>query len=555
MKGDELIDGQLIIGIGLGVALTSLGLLVWLVLRRASAPPTPALEQETWTRTDGQMLKIMEAGNLVLAQYDAQGRLTYISPEIKRITGVASIDFISGRRGLEDLVHHEDAEDLQGLELARLNGIAEPTAIDCRIHDQRNNWHWLHLQQRAITAGAETIGYETIAVDYTALAELKAQKKRTAKLQTLSSEVLKSFLATDDTRATLIRNLTDIAGELRLAEATIHEFENTDESTFLGSWRDDETATGILSDRELTPEECLEVNDGCEGLTPMRFGGDDQHSWSWTRALCRDQESWNGMVVPVRVMGDLCLLLTMVREQDNPWNADEISSLQLIAQSISRRLERERAVQERTHFDEIRRGHERSEIIAHLASGIAHDFNNIVFAISGRVQLLQRRTEDERTRESLNEIQTTLKGAKGLIGALLAMHKGSPRPTGRVRIAPETRAVMAMIRRLIPRRIDLSLEIEAIGDTEVRLGAESLHQILMNLVVNARDAINNKGRISVRVSHATAADETAMIGIEIDDDSLDPTRETHGGLRTIRDLEVIGARHGPRTLHRQKSDQ
>lgn len=460
----------------------------------------------------------MEAGNLVLSQYDETGRLKYISPEIKRITGIPSADFISEKYHLSDLVHPNDVKALETLKESRAGGMMETKSVDCRIRDQRDNWHWLHFHQRTLTRHDSIMGHETLAVDYTALAELESQKKRASELQGLTRKILESFLSTDDIRATLNRNLEMIGRQLNIDEATIHEFESNDECPLVGRWSSHEHKTSVLTDRQLTNSESMELRALFEGLTPIRFGASASSQEKRIPGLCENATYCAGVVVPVQVIGKLSLVLTFTRKPHQPWNTDEISALQLIAQSISRRLEREKAVQERNNFDELRRGHERSEIIAHLASGIAHDFNNIVFAISGRIQLLQRRSEDNKTNESLAEIQKTLQGAKGIIGALLAMHKGSPRPSGRVRIKPEVTAMAAMIRRLIPRRIELDLVIKDVNNVEVELGAESLHQILMNLVINARDAINNKGRISITMARIIANDDTPLITIDIDDD-------------------------------------
>ena len=93
-----MIDGYLTIII---VGLTGLGLLAWITLRRRSDGPGTEERPSPWTRTDDQMLKLMEAGSLVLTQYDASGHLKYISPEIKRITGIASMDFISGLKSID----------------------------------------------------------------------------------------------------------------------------------------------------------------------------------------------------------------------------------------------------------------------------------------------------------------------------------------------------------------------------------------------------------------------------------------------------------------------
>ena len=279
---------------GIAAVVTAFAFIAWLMVRSRKNTSASRGAQETWTRQDGQMLKLMEAGNLVLTQYSASGRLEYISPEIKRITGIGSADFISGRRRLNELVHPQDAAALESLERTRSNGDGEHADIDCRIQDQRNNWHWLHIQQRRIVRRNKTVGYETISVDYTALAELKAQKKRATKLQKMSTLILESFLATDDTRATLNRNLERIAKELEITEATIHDFENSDGCSLLGSWPDTDRTSSRLTHRPLTASESEQIRAACQVLTPIRFGMESGHSGDNTRPLCRDAASLTG---------------------------------------------------------------------------------------------------------------------------------------------------------------------------------------------------------------------------------------------------------------------
>ena len=102
----------------IAAAVIVLGFTTWIIIRSRRNAHESKDTQQSWTRTDGQMLTLMEAGNLVLTQYASSGRLEYISPEIKRITGIGSADFISGRRQLNELVHPEDAEALCSLEEA-----------------------------------------------------------------------------------------------------------------------------------------------------------------------------------------------------------------------------------------------------------------------------------------------------------------------------------------------------------------------------------------------------------------------------------------------------
>lgn len=150
---------------------------------------------------------------------------------------------------------------------------------------------------------------------------------------------------------------------------------------------------------------------------------------------------------------------------------------------------------------------QRQEVVGQLASGIAHDFNNVIAAISGTAELL-RRIEDSRVRQHAVRIQSASATAAGLVEKLLTLGRRVPHPklVDLTRMARDVRDLVDPSLTDPRHRIELALPAAPMmvlaDDTE-------LNQVLLNLVLNARDALrpNEVGRIKLEV--LTAAEYRA----------------------------------------------
>jgi len=147
------------------------------------------------------------------------------------------------------------------------------------------------------------------------------------------------------------------------------------------------------------------------------------------------------------------------------------------------------------------------EAIGRLASGVAHDFNNILMSIMGAADLLLMQLDDERTgtRDEATEIKLAVERGAGLTRQLLAF---SRRQSARAQAFPLDKVVggiETMLRRLIGPEIDFRINKpnEAL---HVFADPGQIEQVLMNLVVNARDAMPDGGRLTV-----------TMDGVELDE--------------------------------------
>ena len=144
------------------------------------------------------------------------------------------------------------------------------------------------------------------------------------------------------------------------------------------------------------------------------------------------------------------------------------------------------------------------ESIGRLAGGIAHDFNNMLFAIRGFGDMLaEDLAPDQRANfdpdvalNSVNEITTAAERAASLTRQLLTFSRRQPLSSKNVDLNASVRAVEPMLRRLIEENIRLNLVLDpAIG--MIRADPGQIDQILVNLVVNARDSMTEGGSVTI----------------------------------------------------------
>ncbi|MEZ5560482.1 MAG: response regulator [Pseudomonadales bacterium] len=158
------------------------------------------------------------------------------------------------------------------------------------------------------------------------------------------------------------------------------------------------------------------------------------------------------------------------------------------------------------------------EAIGQLAGGIAHDFNNILASIIGYAELIQssrHRFSEDKIDSYLGEVVAAGHRARDLISQMLTFtraNRGAPRA---VDIVEAINDVSRMLHAAIPGNIRVDTEF-ADDLVQVRADPVQLQQIIINLLVNARDAIDGDGRISVRVTRDVQEAPCAACGKRLD---------------------------------------
>jgi PAS domain S-box-containing protein len=160
---------------------------------------------------------------------------------------------------------------------------------------------------------------------------------------------------------------------------------------------------------------------------------------------------------------------------------------------------------------------QRMESIGTLASGIAHDLNNVLSPMLMSVQVLQRKYKDEESQNWLVALRENAERGAGLIKQLLSFARGSE--NDRLPLQPRhlVKEVIRIVRDALPKSINLRFFIP---DNLWTISADptQIHQVLMNLCVNARDAMPAGGTLTLKAEN-----------IVIDEDYLEMHRDAHPG--------------------------
>jgi signal transduction histidine kinase len=142
---------------------------------------------------------------------------------------------------------------------------------------------------------------------------------------------------------------------------------------------------------------------------------------------------------------------------------------------------------------------QKMEAVGRLASGVAHDFKNVLTLIAGYADQLLARAATRDVRDPLAEIAAACKRAITLAEQLLSYSRRDAAHRAPVSLNTILADAGRMLRRMLPANVDLVIR-QAPSLGLVLANAGHMHQVLLNLVVNARDAMPSGGRLVVEVS-------------------------------------------------------
>jgi two-component system, cell cycle sensor histidine kinase and response regulator CckA len=157
------------------------------------------------------------------------------------------------------------------------------------------------------------------------------------------------------------------------------------------------------------------------------------------------------------------------------------------------------------------------EAIGRLAGGIAHDFNNLLTAIIGYSQLLLRRaSDDDHIRADIGEIENAAQRAAALTSQLMVFGRGQmvrPRAIDLKRVVGD---LDVMLRRLIGEDIELITILDPQSTGIVKADTGQIDQVLMNLVLNARDAMPSGGKLIIEIHDVMLGEDASLrrMGVE-----------------------------------------
>jgi len=163
-----------------------------------------------------------------------------------------------------------------------------------------------------------------------------------------------------------------------------------------------------------------------------------------------------------------------------------------------------RDITEQREVEEALRQSQKMEAVGQLTGGIAHDFNNLLQGITGSLDLLQHRVAQGRTGELdrfINGAMMSANRAAALTHRLLAFSRRQPLDPRPVRTNPLVASMEDLLRRTLGEQIDLEL-VTAGGLWLTRCDPNQLESAILNLAINARDAMPDGGKLTIETCNA-----------------------------------------------------
>jgi signal transduction histidine kinase/ActR/RegA family two-component response regulator len=156
------------------------------------------------------------------------------------------------------------------------------------------------------------------------------------------------------------------------------------------------------------------------------------------------------------------------------------------------------------------------EAVGTLAGGIAHDFNNMLTIISGFTQIaISTLGKDHPVSEDLKNVTDAATSAAGLTHQLLAFSRKQVLQPRVLDLDEVVTGMESMVRRLIGPQVTLT--VKPAGATRIKADPGQLEQVLLNLAVNARDAMPHGGTLTIETAHTSSADGRPLVALRVGD--------------------------------------
>jgi PAS domain S-box-containing protein len=168
----------------------------------------------------------------------------------------------------------------------------------------------------------------------------------------------------------------------------------------------------------------------------------------------------------------------------------------------------------RQKMEEELRQAQKMEAIGQLTGGLAHDFNNLLTVITGNLEMLEPTLKASNQRELLKEAQDAAQDGAKLTGHLLAFGRRQPLNPKPTDVALLISNFSELLRRTLGESVELDIRVTGSGQLCV-VDAPQLQNALLNLAINARDAMPRGGKLTIEISKARLDADYAQMYPEI----------------------------------------
>ncbi|QGJ72101.1 Hybrid sensor histidine kinase/response regulator [Planctomycetales bacterium 10988] len=202
-------------------------------------------------------------------------------------------------------------------------------------------------------------------------------------------------------------------------------------------------------------------------------------------------------IVVLTTLHDEAIAMQTIQEGAQDYLVKGRIDTDLLRRSIQYSIKRMMVEQELFKKELQLRQSQKMEALGALAGGVAHDFNNLLTGIIGYAQLLLYKPLDEDTKEDISAIQDFANRAAELTKQLLAFSRSKPQKCVQLDLAPILQDSSRMLERIIGSAHKIELDVHS-DLSPIMADQGQIDQVLMNLAINARDAMPDGGTIKLQ---------------------------------------------------------
>ncbi|WP_343346435.1 PAS domain S-box protein [Sphingomicrobium sp. XHP0239] len=399
----------------------------------------------------------------------------------------------------DDFLDGIDREDRPNVDAAIAASLVEEQnyEIAFRFHRPNGEVRWVQAQGRPLFDNSQHVSRATGVVR-----DITAQKEADERLR----ESERQFRTLADSIPTLCW-VAHADGSIYWYNSRWYEYTGTTEASMQGwGWQS-------VHDPEILPtvverwSHSIATGEPFEMVFPIKSA-----SGTYSPFLTR--------VVPVR-SSDGTVVGWFGTNTDITVQQEAEKALRNIADDLERRVE-ERT---RKQLETAAQLHEAQKIetIGQLTGGIAHDFNNLLTPVIGTLDLLSRRENDERTQRLIAGAQEASERSRTLISRLLSFARRQKLEARPVDVGKLVEGMVDLIQRSLGPRVEIDLKLEP-DVPFAMVDPNQLELALLNLAVNARDAMTDGGTLTIAVMVDPA--DPGLVALSVKDDGSGMDDET-----------------------------
>jgi len=418
---------------------------------------------------DARMRAMSDASPLGMFMTDPDGQCVYVNERYATLSGLAESDCLG--RGWIKALHPDDRENVVQLWNDYAHSSMSHLALVTRYGTSDDDFRWVQVKAAAVEEAGRLLGYVGTVEDITLMRHREDLIREQADLLDHANDAI------------LVRDMED-----RLI------YWNASAERIFG-W----SAGEALGRRAID----------------LIYGGKIEKTLDAARKEVIEKGRWKGDLFPQDRQGNPIVVQaswTLIRD-----DAGRPKSILSISSDVTKNRELEQ------QFFRA----QRLESLGVLAGGIAHDLNNVFAPIVMAVDTLREELEGTESDETLEMLAESASRGADLVRQVLLFARGSEGPRGAIDLMPLISEIRRIVVETFPKSISLQEELDT-GLWQVNADPTQLQQVILNLCVNARDAMPSGGTLTLRVqktelgrsqSHAAQHQRSGpAIAIEVEDE-------------------------------------